>query len=177
VAVGGLLLGALLGSCQVPLVPVQLPLTVEISSELRTEDLEATIAAVDAWNAAVPGIVEKTKVVERASRAWGTAYVSYDDEFVGDAGARSVEYNCYGALALHRDYDGGERGVVDKYIEHELGHLFGLEHSPDKASVMYGDGYEGAVSITADDAENGAAMLEAHRNLHDRCKDAPRIRQ
>jgi len=154
-------------------VPVPLPLTVEISDELEPEHADAVIKAADAWNEAVPGIVKATKTVDRPSHDEGTAFVHYA-EFSEDAAAKTILYNCWGKVQLHRSYS--DVSTLDEYIEHEFGHVFGLEHSDDSTSVMYGDGFVGPVEIQEADATAASGAMEAHHDLHKRCANAAPIR-
>lgn len=152
-ASGALLLCA---SCEIPLVPIPLPLKLEMSSALEDGDLGVVEDGSAGWNRRVPGIVAQSVVVERPSRRCGTVFVQYGPT-LADAFAEETDYNCYGVIRLRRSKPGGMQLLA---FQHELGHAFGFPHSEDPRSIMH-EKVGSLTVITDEDAEKAASQLAA----------------
>lgn len=150
---------ALLFGCSVgPTMP--LPATVELSDELSADQVEGTLAAVEAWNQAVPGIIVATKVRHTPSKKERSIFVAPGTPArAADGHAETTFCRSSVVLADHK------APLTFRIVAHEFGHAFGLDHTTDPTSVMSPTGK----LITDEDAEDGARALRNRHENHRAC--------
>ena len=150
---------ALLFGCSVgPTMP--LPASVELSDELSPDQVEGTLAAVEAWNKAVPGIIVATQMRHTASKKERTIFVAPGTPTrAADGHAETTFCRSSVVLADHKAH------LSFRIVAHEFGHAFGLNHTTDPTSVMSPTG----ARITDEDAADGARALRNRAENHRAC--------